>query len=309
MSLLPFQPTPLAIPQVIAVLVSAGFALRVWSQRHGTSGARELVLTQVFNIIWASMGALEFCASTIPAKILCSQLSYIGVVGAPWAGFRFAWVYTGMPRPLPRWFHAVTLSWGGLILVLVFTNEYHHLVWSDVVPVEIRGDFFARYDRGPGFWLNITLGYGLTLASCALFLRHAIDLGGIYRGQSLITVLAIACPWLTSLAYLLRIGPLPEIDNTPVGFAFGNALFTWNLMRWRFLDLAPVATRTLFERMSEPVLVIDSRRRLSQANRAATETFQLPERVGRPVAEALAAPPPPGGGGPPAPPTPPPPPP
>lgn len=289
MSTLPFQPTPLAIPQVIAVLVSAGFAARVWSQRHGTSGARELVLTQVFNIIWALMGALEFCASTIPAKILCSQLSYIGVVGAPWAGFRFAWVYTGAQRPLPRWFYVLTTMWGGLVLALVFTNGYHHLVWSDVVPVEIHGDFFARYDRGPGFWLNITLGYGLTLASCALFVRHAIDFGGIYRGQSLITVLAISCPWLTSLAYLFRIGPLPEIDNTPVGFAFGNALFTWNLTRWRFLDLAPVATRTLFERMSEPVLVIDGRERLSQANRAATEIFQLPDRVGIPFSEAFAA--------------------
>lgn len=286
-----FQFTPLALPQVAAVLISALFAVYVWRRRVGTVGADELILCQVFSIIWSLMGALEFCAGTLEAKIILSKFSYIGIVGAPWALFRFAYVYTGIQGSLPRWFYWLTLPWGGLILIAVFLNPIKGgLVWSEVVPIEIHGEFFARYDRGPGFWFNILYGYSLTLTSCAFFVRHAFDLGGIYRGQSLLSVLAICCPWFTSLAYLLRLGPLPEIDNTPFGFAAGNALFTWNLLRWRFLDLAPVATRTLFARMSDPVLVIDSRRRLSQANLAATENLGLsPSRVGAPFATALAS--------------------
>ncbi|MDF3056226.1 MAG: integral rane sensor hybrid histidine kinase [Rariglobus sp.] len=290
MSFFAFQPTVLALPQAVAVLLTVVFSVLVWRHRNDRAASRELFLAQCFSVVWSLMGALEFCAGTLEAKIFLSQLSYIGIVGAPWAGFRFAYAYTGVQTPLPRWFMPVSLTWAGLILLAVFTNNYHGLVWTEVVPIEIRGDFFARYDRGPVFWLNIIYGYGLTFATCVLFLRHALDLGGIYRRQSIVTALAVASPWITSLAYVLRVGPLPEIDNTPVGFAAGNLLFTWNLLRWGFLDLTPVATRTLFERMADPVLVIDTRQRLSQANRAATESFQLkPGSVGAPVSKSLAA--------------------
>ena len=156
---LPFHFTSLALPQLAAVLISAGFAVRVWNRRAETSATNELMLTLVFTIVWALMGALEFCATTLEAKIFCSKLSYLGIVGAPWALFRFACAYTG--ASLPRWFYHVTVPWASLILLAVFTNEGHGLVWSHVVPIEVRGEFFARYERGPGFWFNIALGYGL----------------------------------------------------------------------------------------------------------------------------------------------------
>ncbi len=59
MNLLSLQPTPLALPQLAAVLVSAAFAVRVWMQRVETPGSRELILTQVFTVIWSLMGALD----------------------------------------------------------------------------------------------------------------------------------------------------------------------------------------------------------------------------------------------------------
>lgn len=87
---------------------------------------------------------------------------------------------------------------------------------------------------------------------------------------------------------MLRIGPLPELDHTPVGFAITAMLLCWAVVRIRLFEIVPVAANTLFLRIPDPVLVTDPAGRLVRANDAALRRFgTLDRHIGRPLAEAF----------------------
>ncbi len=283
-----WQLTPLALPQALAAVLSFVSMGLVWRRRTESVAAWDMGLMLLCAGWWALCGTLEFSSTTVEAKILFSQFAYIGILGAPWALFRFAMSYTESHAVVPRWVEPLLGLVAAAVLVAVFTNGMHGLIWADIRPVERYGYAFAWYERGPFFWLNILYCYGLMLSSCMLLLRHAIFAEGLYRFQSLITILAVICPWGTSIAYLLRIGPVPELDNTPVGFAFGSVLMSWNVLQWKLLDVSPVAAHTLFANMSDPVLVADTKDRLVNANAVALHRFHLSQSsLGRPLVDVF----------------------
>jgi len=283
-----WQLTPLALPQALAAVLSFVSMGLVWRRRAESTAAWDMSLMLLCAGWWSLCGTLEFSTTTVEAKILFTQLSYIGILGAPWSLFRFAMSYTDSHAVVPRWVEPLLGLVAATVLIAVFTNSLHGLIWTDVRPIERYGYSFAWYDRGPLFWLNIFYCYGLMLSSCMLLLRHAIFAEGLYRFQSLITILAVICPWATSIAYLLRIGPVPDLDNTPVGFALGSVLMSWNVLQWKLLDVSPVAAHTLFANMADPVLVADTKGRLVNANAVAMDRFGLSQTtLGRPLVEVF----------------------
>jgi len=285
-----WQLTPLALPQALAAVLSFVSMGLVWQRRRESAAAQDMGLMLLCAGWWALCGTLEFSAGTLEAKILLSQLSYFGILGAPWALFRFALSYTDSDTEIPRWVEPLLGTVAGIVLIGVFTNALHGWIWVRVEPIHRYGAFFAWYEHGPLFWLNILYCYGLMLSSCMLLLRHAIFAEGLYRFQSLITILGVICPWAFSIAYLFRLGPTPELDNTPVGFAFGSVLMSWNVLRWRLLDVSPVAAHTLFANMTDPVLVSDAKDRLVNANAVAMDRFALHQsNLGKPLREVFSA--------------------
>lgn len=283
-----WQANVYAIPQIIAAALCIVCLCLLWKRRWNSAAAYDLVFVLVCACWWSIAGTLEFCAGTVKAKVFLTQLSYLGIVGAVWTLFRFTIAYTDSLPHLPRRAIPIFAMAGVVILAMVFTNGTHGLFWSDVYLIERNGFVFGYYQRGPIFWLNVLYCYSLLLWSCMLLFRHAVFTMGIYRFQSLVTIMAVICPWAASLAYILRMGPMPELDNTPAGFALGSVLMTWNILKGRLLDLSPVATHLLFTNMRDPMLVTDIHNRLVNANPASVLRFGLQNRrQGLPVGEVF----------------------
>jgi signal transduction histidine kinase len=66
-------------------------------------------------------------------------------------------------------------------------------------------------------------------------------------------------------------------------------VLVWGLFRFRLLDLAPIATSSVFETMLDGVLVLDPYRRVVQLNPAAERALQVPagQAVGRQAGQLL----------------------
>lgn len=251
--------------------------------------ARWLLAVLVGAVLWSAAGALEFSAATMAGKIFWSQVSYLGIVCGPVALFHFAYAHTHDQNAPPRALSVLTAAIGATILLSAATNSLHHLLWPEIVAVERDGLLFARYERGPFFWATVAYCYGFMFASSVMLAAHTLSLGNVFRQQSLVIILATLAPWITSLAYVLRVGPRPELDHTPVGFAVTGLLLSWAIARFRLLELIPVAANTLFLRLPDPVLVIDPVGRLVRANEAALRRFgPLAAREGRPLDECLS---------------------
>lgn|GEM_PF-733431 len=284
-TLFTFQLTALALPQAIAsvlCLMAAGF---VWPLRRESVSASWLLLVLVGAILWSFAGALEFSSASIEGKLLWTQISYIGIVLGPVALFHFSYTHTHDGKGPPRLATLILIGLGALILASVFTNSLHGWQWPDILSVHRDGLLFARYERGPMFWVTVAYCYGFMLASSVMLAAHAFNLGHIFRQQAWIVILATLAPWLTSIVYVMRIGPRPELDHTPVGFAITGLLLSWAVVRMRLFELVPVAANTLFLHIPDPVLVTDPAGRLLRANAAALRRFDfIGTHIGRPVA-------------------------
>lgn len=288
-ALFSFQLTPLALPQVIAsvlCLMAAGF---IWPLRREAPGARWLLIVLGGAILWSLAGAMEFLAATLAGKVFWSQISYVGIVIGPVSLFHFSYVHTRGGASPPRFASAAVVAVGAVILVSAFTNSVHGWLWPEVVPVVRDGRLFALYERGPMFWATVAYCYGFMLASSVMLAAHTLSLGSIFKQQAWIIIVATLAPWLTSIAYVMRLGPRPELDHTPVGFALTGMLLSWAVLRVRLFEIVPVAADTLFQQLPDPALVIDPADRLVRANAAAVRRIgSIGRRIGRPASEFLS---------------------
>lgn len=91
-------------------------------------------------------------------------------------------------------------------------------------------------------------------------------------------------PWLANIAYIFNLG-LPGWDFTPFGFALTGLLLVFNIMRWGFLNLTPVARDRVIEKMQQGVVVLDARQRIVDINPAALYILHTtPAVIGQPFA-------------------------
>lgn len=282
--------TTLALPQTVAA--SACLLALVVVLRRRASGrlAGALAFMLASHLVWAGAGALEFCALSLETKTLLSQISYLGITAGPLSLLHFTHAYIDDGALPPRRWRLLAGLLGALVLGLCWTNQTHHLLWSDITRVEILGHPFAHYHRGPAFWLVVAYCYGFMLASSARLIRHTLRVGGIFSRQSLLILAATLAPWLTSLAYVLRLGPAPELDHTPVGFALSSVLLTLGVTRLRLFEVSHVPADVLFARVPDPVLVVGAGGHLLRANSAAIEQLGAsPDHFGEPLAKSLPA--------------------
>ncbi|MET0261607.1 MAG: histidine kinase N-terminal 7TM domain-containing protein, partial [Rariglobus sp.] len=202
--------------------------------------------------------------------------------------FHFSYARTRGVSP-PRLVSVALFGAGLIVLLSAATNSWHGQHWPVITPVQ-RGDLvFALYERGPMFWITVVYCYGFMFASSAMLAAHSISLGNVFRQQAWIVILATLAPWFTSIIYVMRIGPLPELDHTPVGFAVTGVLLSWAVLRVRLFELVPVAATTLFTHIPDPVIVTDRSGRLVRANAAALTRFgPIDRHIGQPVIASLA---------------------
>jgi diguanylate cyclase (GGDEF)-like protein len=103
----------------------------------------------------------------------------------------------------------------------------------------------------------------------AVVTRAALASQGLHRRHYLAFVLVTCVPWAVNLSYVVYGWTLFGFDPTPFSFAFTLVAFTFLILGVRLFDLLPVARHLLLEELPDPVLVVDPRRRVIDANPAA----------------------------------------
>ncbi len=274
-----------------AALISLSVAMIGLLHRDRTGGLA-LGLAMLAVATWALFYILEASAPTLVLKVRWSQLAYLGTLSACPLFLRLALDVTKQSR----WWRGVLpwLVWSVpvLSLLLVFTNDAHGLIW--------RGFTFSAsnpqiliYERGPAFWPMAVHSYLVLLGAVALLIGtatryRAAYAHSVYRRQVLLALFAAAPPWILNGLYLLRSGVLGGRDPTPLGFALTGLLLLWNIDRFHFIDLLPVARDRVFASLKDAVIVVDDRGRIADVNPAAERILRRSNLVGSKARISLA---------------------
>ena len=261
-------------------------ALVAW-RRRGAPGGRWLVLLAVAIVVWTGADALDTLAATLNTHVLWGKVSYLGSGAVPALMLLFALEYTHRSRLVtPPTITALLFS-GVLIAGSAFTNDFHHLLWP--------GFSFAPginaivYAHGPLYWAINTVSYAIMLTAMGLLIGFGIQNRQIYRDQSIALAVATMFPVACSMVYDFVPGFLPGLDTTAIGLAVTCVILTYTMVRFKLLDIVPVAREVLVENMVDGLLVMDQRSRVLDINPAAIRLLSAAPRewIGRDVTEML----------------------
>jgi hypothetical protein len=240
-------------------LLSGILALSVLTYLYGRKparGIRELRLMMASLAWWAIFNAVELAVPNTQARIWLSKISYFGIATASPAWVSFALAYRQRMYTASRWVRAAI--WGSTIYVLlaVFTNEWHHLVWVSAGPDPALGGRIV-YRHGPALFAYAAMAYTMLLAGAAVLVRATISDKSLHRRQTTMMVAAAVIPLVGNVAYLLRMLPVAGLDPTPILFIVSGVLISLAIRRYRLFDLLPVARERLFDAMKVSVFVLN----------------------------------------------------
>jgi signal transduction histidine kinase len=260
------SPLPLAL--VVAAVLTTAVGVLVWRRRSAPGGSA-LVALALGVAFWELTSALCLGAPTLAVKVGWAKVQYLAIGEVPVAWFLFCVAYGRRDEWLGRSRVALLSVLPAAALLLAVTNEYHHLIWSRIEPVQDEWGFRAVYHHGAAFWVMVAYNYALLLVGSTMLLRTIVRLPRAYSRQSRFLFLGLCVPWIGNILYLTGVSPLPGLDFTPFGFSFAVVLLSWALARLELLDLVPIARDVVVDRMTDAVLVVDGLGRILDANAAA----------------------------------------
>ncbi|MGE0446998.1 MAG: histidine kinase N-terminal 7TM domain-containing protein [Vicinamibacterales bacterium] len=273
-----------------ALFVSAALALwlafLIISRRRPTAGITAAVWMLVGIAVWCTTSALHGLADTLALKIFWSKVQYAGMVSVPPMWLLFAGEYAGADWVRDRRLRLLIGSAAVTTFALAVTNEWHHLIWSDITE---QPDGRVIYSHGGWFWFAVVVHYAELLAGAAVFFQTMRRSPEAFRGQLLAVIAASLLPWAFNALYLGGFLLVPGFDLTPLAFAASTLLLTWAVYRNQLFDLVPVARDVLVDSLGDAVIVLDPSRRVLDLNAAARFMAGQPEHwLGEPVDRLFA---------------------
>ena len=280
------QFTSYTIPLFITAIITF-ILLIIGARRQHMPSARIFILFCTSVLVWSLGYALEFMAVDLEAKLFWARVQYLGLI-SPAAFLLFTQLYLGIEEHI-QWQNFIALMILPLIAnVAAWTNDQHRMLWT-AWDIDKTGAFPGlQLEHGPIFYAIVAYSY-LLLLSGVYYISIAFRSNNhVRRGQAGILLAAVAAPWLGNLLYILDLTP-NGLDLTPINFGISSIFLAIGLLRYHFLDVAPIARNLVIEKLHDAMIVIDNQGRIVDINPTAARLLRCTSRlaVARPANELL----------------------
>jgi two-component system, cell cycle sensor histidine kinase and response regulator CckA len=280
-------------PYLLLLILSTGISavLTIMALKYRpTLGTRSFAALMSAVALWSFVAAFEVGSGDPLTKKFSYSLKYLFIVVVPVAWLIFGLYYSNRLRTLQFRLLCALLALPAITLVMVATNGFHHLMFDATRWYQTRSYFILLREFGPWFWVHVAYSYGLLIAGFIFLAKSLIDSPAPYRSQVVLLLIGGLAPWLCNLIFLLDLGPMSYLDSTPFAFAVSGTAFMLGLVRFRLLDIVPVARDVVFQSMQDGVIVVDNDIRILDLNPAAARLVGKPLRdlIGTKAEAAIA---------------------
>jgi signal transduction histidine kinase len=235
----------------------------VW-RRRGDALAVSLLVMLLAALEWSVTYAFELSAGDLADRQLWGDLKYIGICLLVPSWLAFVFYYTGRAPRWPNRVVAMLLAIEPICLLILLAGGGTHDLVRFYTP---EGGVVAA--AGPFFWVHLVYTDLLLWGATALFVVSSARLSRLYRKQSVIVFISVLFPFLSNILFNLGVGPFGVVDLSPFAFTITAAVLVFGVFRFGLLDQRPIARGQIFEKINDPVLVLDPYGRVIDANSAA----------------------------------------
>ena len=153
-------------------------------------------------------------------------------------------------------------------LIILWTNNFHHLFYK-VYSTNISKCVY-------GNWLIIhnIYSYTLLLIGIIYIIKASGKTSGFFSKQSLLIIAGMSIPIVVNVLGTFKIIPM-SVFITPISFAFAMVFFALAIFKFKFLGIAPIALRTVVNRLSDSYIILNENYVVTDFNNTFLNTFKL----------------------------------
>ncbi len=270
-------------PSVFMVLLWVALSIYSWRRRR-VPGALPFAIGVLFAAAWGAASVMESAAVQVDTKITWFKVQGAFQLPAITATTCFVLVYAQRGRWLTRRNLALLSIAPLLFVVMVLTNDVHHLAWRGF---SYEGQLIAQ--RGAGNWIITAYGYGLGVLNIVvlvpLFIRSP--------GHRWPVVLMLTGQVAGRVLYALQAASVAQspVRLDLVALAVPSMTYAVAMFGLHIFDPVPLARRAVIAQMGDGVLVLDDHGRVATLNPAAERIVGAPAKsaIGRRVDDVLPA--------------------
>jgi PAS domain S-box-containing protein len=211
----------------------------------------------------------------VATKFFFEKMKYFGIAAIP----VLLAIYTFQQTGREKWLSRRNIGLLSIVpiasLVLILTNEYHGLFFSQVA-LNPENLFMPLKETWTwGFIIFVGYTYVIVIASTFVALQLLVRSRGLYSRQAIALLLLSVCPWIVCLVFQGSMNAF-EFDPTPIvaGVVIA-ALVLINPTRLRVGDIVSVAHDKIFNGMGDAVLVLDENDSIVDLNSAGQKLINI----------------------------------
>lgn len=287
--------TPHLLLLNISSIISIALIVYAVRQRKA-AGALPFAALMVCALIWSLGYFLEIFSSNFKTKVFWLNVQQIGIYGSSIAWLALALQYCGKVRWLHWRFMLPVSIIPFLAVLLIWTNDWHHLMRHDVY-LKVSGQL-SVVKTAPSLltYSFIFYSYLLLFLSLFLFLTSYRRAAFPYRKQFFFLMTSLLLPMVTNILDLLGLNPFTPFGPTSTAFIISGLLIAWSLFRYQFFTLWPIARDKIIDEMQDGFIVTDTLGRIVDLNPAVynildelLENLPCTQMIGQPIIPILNA--------------------
>jgi len=256
--------TSLFYIRILSAIFALALVFILWKRRY-SDGVIFLILLEFVASLWALSDGFEHAATTLPLKIMWSQIGYIGSATTTVFFLLFTLSYTQFNKFINPVVVSILMLIPVITIILVFTNPHHQLIWKSV-------DFYSdtnesTYNYGKWFWLYVFYEYMVLISAIGILLFSTFRFYKIYKIQLIYLIIASVIPLTTSILYVFKLLPI-RTDLTPMVLIFSGMLAAFGIYFQRMFEVVPVARIQTINNLSDGIIVVDMDDRIVDVNQA-----------------------------------------
>ena len=241
---------------LLSMMFAAVLGLYAWRHRS-TSGAPAFAGFMALSGFWSFLALMRLTNADPFWEIVWYNLRYIPLTALPVLSLLFVVERVGRGDwlTLPR---LLLLSAVPAITLLV--------VWQCGVHALKFGAASRWYP------VHALYSYAVVGVSIDLLLRNMRRLSRLRRRQTLLIVIGLLLPVVTTLLHTVRVIEFGKHDLTSFALTGSGLCYAWCLFRYQLFDLSPISRSVLMDNLTDPILVLNAQQRILDIN-AAAERF------------------------------------
>ncbi|MCK5129646.1 MAG: PAS domain-containing protein [Clostridiales bacterium] len=225
------------------------------------------MITIASAFLWSIGNTLEIYSYITNGTINISYI-YLGFIGLCFVPVSIFFVGLIFSKTMIKfsWKHALLLVFPVLDCIFILTNESHGLFITHYAPNN------AQMIYGKYFMVHTFVSYSYLLVGLFFLGSASVKNTGFFSKQSGLIFAGIATPLIFNVVYTLGLADM-NVYLTTISFSIAVILFVLAILKFSFLNVIPIALRSVIDNISDSFLVVNNDLKVVDHNKTIIDTF------------------------------------